>query len=307
MKRAAFAQVVAATATAFNADLKVDRQRTREHLAWLLDNGCDGAVLFGSTGESASLTFAERRAILEDLVAAGVPAQRLLVGTGCCTIEDTIALSDHAVSMGCAGALIHPPFFFKGVADEGVEAFYCRVIDGLASPNSRIYLYHFPQTTGVGISPALTGKLLRRYPDNIAGYKDSSGVFENTLTITREFPMLEVFVATESRLVEFLAAGGAGCISATANVQPGAIRRLLNAGTTERATALQAKVVQLRSAIEGPQVVSRVKALLAEIHGDEGWRTPRPPLTSVTAAEIRSMLQTLGMMVGDFAPLEEPT
>ncbi len=288
-KPAPFARVIAAAATPFLEDLRVDGPRVVSHAKWLLANGCDGLVMFGSTGESASLTLAERHSIVNELGAAGIAPSALLIGAGCCAIEDTVDLTRMAIAAGCAGALVHPPFFFKGVSDEGVENFYCRLIDTVADARLRLYLYHYPQTVGVGVSPELTARLLKRYPAIIAGYKDSSGDFANTMAITRAFPTLDVFVATEARYLEFRESGGAGCVSATANVQSAAIRRLETALGTPAAAGLQAQVAALRKLLEGARGISNVKAMLAQIHSSAGWMRTRPPLLGLTSDEARAL------------------
>ncbi len=297
------ATVVAAIATPFEADLSPSRPRLAHHARWLLANGCDGLVLFGSTGESASLSVAERRRVLDELVADGIPARSLLVGTGCCSLPETLELSRDAIEHGCQGVLVHPPFFFKGVADAGVSAFYSALIDRLGDSRLRLYLYHFPQTVGVGVSADIAEALFERYPGTIAGYKDSSGDFEHTCAALDRLPSLEVFVSTEAKLLPFLARGGAGCVSATANVQPGAVRRLLEGRGTAVEAERQALVAQVRTALEGPQVVSRVKALLAEIHGDPSWYRLRPPLIDLTAADTGQLLARIGRPSAAFAGL----
>lgn len=290
--------VIAAATTPFRPDLSVDHPRLLAHMKWLLANGCDSVLLFGSTGEAPSLTVSERLSILEQLLEGGVPPGALLVGTGCCAIEDTVALTAAARSAGSAGVLIHPPFFFKGVADDGLEEFYRRVIDATAAPGLRVYLYHFPQAVGVGVSLALTDRLLRRYPRIVTGYKDSSGDFANCCAVQQAFPALRVFVSNEARLLELLAVGGAGCISATANVQPAAIRRLLDLAGSAEVGEQQTIVAHVRAALEGPQVVSNVKAMLAGLHSDAEWVRVRPPLMPRTPSDALALQAQLAKYLG---------
>jgi 4-hydroxy-tetrahydrodipicolinate synthase len=295
--------VVAAVATPFDPQLALDLVKFAQHAKWLLRNGCDGLVLFGSTGESASLSGAERMQALDYLLAQGLPAGQLLVGSGCCSVPDTVELSRHAIERGCAGILVHPPFFFKNIGDEGVLAFYSMLIDHIADERLRLYLYHFPQTTGVGVSVEAAATLLERYPEAVVGYKDSSGKYEHTCAVLEQLPALAVYVATEARLVDFLARGGSGCVSATANVQPGAIRRLLHARGSPEEAECQAIVSSVRAALEGPRVVAMVKTMLSEIHVDSGWQRVRPPLVPLSPEEITLMFQRLGRKPGAFAPL----
>jgi 4-hydroxy-tetrahydrodipicolinate synthase len=279
------ARIIAAAATPFRSDLGVDHARLLAHTRWLLANGCDSVLLFGSTGEAASLTLDERQSILENLSSSGVPTGALLVGAGCCAIADTVRLVDAACAAGCAGVLVQPPFFFKGVSDEGVEEYYCRVIEAAADRALRLYLYHYPQAVGVGISIGLTERLLRRFPSIIAGYKDSSGDFAHCCAVQKTFPELRVYVSNEARLLELLALGGAGCISATANVQPGAIRRLVTLAASKDEAQQQAAVALVRKTLEGPNVVSNVKAVLAQLHDDPEWRRVRPPLLTCSSQD----------------------
>lgn len=286
--------VIAAAATPLQANLSVDHPRMLGHTKWLLANGCDSVLLFGSTGEAASLTVRERQVTLERLLAGGVPPDALLVGAGCCAIEDTVALTAAARSAGCAGALIHPPSFFKGADDEGIAEFYRRVIDAIADPALRVYRYHYPQAVGAGASVALTGRLLSRYLQIVTGYIDSSGDFAVCCAVQRAFPALRVFVSNETRLLELLALGGAGCVSATANAQPGAIRRLLERAGGADAVEQQASIAHVRKSLEGPRVVSNVKAVLAGIHAAAEWARVRPPLTTLGAPNALALQARLG-------------
>ena len=229
MKSAAFARVVAAVATPFDSDYKVALNSQIAHCRWLLQQGCDGLLLFGSTGEAPSLTLAERQIIVEQLIHEGIPAGRLLIGTGCCALDDTIMLTRHALELGCAGALVVPPFFFKNLDDNGVLAYYSQLAENVSSPHPWLYLYHFPQMSGVPIGGDLVERISDACGGALRGYKDSSGDWNNSCKIKERFSGLDTYVGTEARLADLLSLGGAGCISATANVQPAAIAALVNA------------------------------------------------------------------------------
>lgn len=293
--RRPFANVVAAVATPFQVDLGIDMARLLAHCRWLLSQGCDGLVLFGSTGEAPSLTLGERHAVLDYLLAHGVPPARLLIGSGACALEDTISLTRAAVDGGCAGALVVPPFFFKGLSDLGVIAYYEQLIAAFPGRDLRLYLYHYPQASGVPLGPDLVGALVERFPQVIKGYKDSSGDFANTEAVIRQFPTLEVFTSNEGRLADALRLGGAGCISATANVQPRAIRAILDHFGRPGEGEAQRVAAACRNAFNGTPLVAAVKAALARIHDDPVWCRMRAPLTPFDIGSDGPILTACGL------------
>lgn len=286
-----FATVTAAIATAFGADFSVDFSRMAHHAHWLLDNGCNGLVLFGTTGEAASLTLPERRQILERLIGAGVPARSLLVGTGCCALADTVDLTLHAARAGAAGALVLPPYFFKGVSDTGVAQYFDALIDACGDGTPPLYLYNIPQVTGAPVTLALTEYLIRQHGSIIRGYKDSSGNWDNTAAVIRRFPTLDVYIGSEGRLLDHLGAGGVGCISASVNVQPESVRALYDNWRAPSAAATQQQIVARRKTLESGALIPNVKATLATIHSDDGWARLRPPLET-PGVDVRAMLTT---------------
>jgi 4-hydroxy-tetrahydrodipicolinate synthase len=295
MSKAVFARVVAAVATPFLSDDRVDLGRLLAHCRWLLTEGCDGLLLFGSTGESASLTLDERHRIIDHLAGNGIPAAKLLIGSGCCALEDTLELTRHANEAGCGGVLVVPPFFFKHIADEGLLRYYSELIERTADNRLALYLYHFPQTSMVPISLELTRDLVTRYPGVIRGYKDSSGDWANTEKFLKAFPDLDIYSSTEARIADVLRLGGAGCVSATANVQPRAIRKLVEAAGTDAETALQKDVAACRNAFQGLPVVPAVKAALESLHNDSAWSLMRAPLTPLDPAARTTLLSAIGL------------
>jgi 4-hydroxy-tetrahydrodipicolinate synthase len=296
----AFAHVLPAMTTPFKpGNLEVDTKLLAAHAKWLLAHGCDGLVLFGTTGEAASLSVAERKSTLESLLEAGIAACRILVGTGCCANADTVELMRHAARLECAGALLLPPFFYKGVSEAGTARAYELAIAGCGSHVPPIYLYHIPQVSGVSIGPDLVGQLIDRHGDLIRGYKDSSGQWANTAEILSRFPKLHMYVGSEQLLLDNLRAGGVGCISASANVQPAGLRRIYDGWRGPDAAALQANATEVRLAFEKPgPLLPATKAMVGEIHGEPTWFTPRPPLLPLEAparAALREKLHGLGV------------
>jgi 4-hydroxy-tetrahydrodipicolinate synthase len=289
-----FANILPAMATPFRAsDFSVDIKLLAAHARWLLANGCDGLVLFGTTGEAASLTVAERTAALEGLLESGIDAGRVLVGTGCCAIGDTVELMRHTTRLGCAGALVVPPFFYKNVSTAGIVRAYDMAIAACGSEVPRVYFYHIPQVSGVGVGTEVVGQLVSRHGDLIRGYKDSSGQWSNTAEILARFPHLHMYVGSESLLLDNLRAGGVGCISASANVQPMGLRRIFDNWQSKEADTLQAHATEVRLALERPgPLLPATKAMVGEIHGEPSWYAPRPPLEPL-GAETRSALRAI--------------
>jgi 4-hydroxy-tetrahydrodipicolinate synthase len=289
--------------TPVTADLAPDARRFVAHARRLLDEGCHGLVIFGTTGEANSFSVEERIALLEDALAAGLPHGRILVGTGCCALSDSVRLTRHALAQGVAGVLMLPPFYYKDNPDEALFASFDRVIQKLGSADFHLYLYHFPRLSGVPITPGLIERLLARYPDTLKGVKDSSGDWNNTRMLIERFPQLAIFPGAETLLLPGLEHGGTGCISASCNVNTRAIRKLYDdfqsgAGAlAEQQDALTAvrKVLQLRP------LIPVMKHLVADRLGDPAWRQVRPPflpLPDVEAAALESELAALGWQIG---------
>ncbi|WP_367188320.1 dihydrodipicolinate synthase family protein [Castellaniella sp.] len=219
--------VLSPVLTPFNADYSVAEERFVDHCRTLVD--CDvGLAIFGTNSEGNSLSVREKMQLMDRLVDEGLPADRMMPGTGCCSLSDSIELTRHAVELGCAGVLMLPPFFYKGVSDAGLYRNYAAIIDAVASEQLRIYLYHIPHVSHVGITYGLIEHLLRDFPATIAGVKDSSGDWNNTLGMLEQFQPhgFDVFAGSEPFLLETMRHGGAGCISATGNVNASAISRL---------------------------------------------------------------------------------
>jgi 4-hydroxy-tetrahydrodipicolinate synthase len=276
--------------------LSVDGERLVAHCRWLLDEGANGLAVFGTTSEANSLSAGERMAALEQLIDGGIDAGVLMPGTGCCALPDTVALTRHAVEHNCMGVLLLPPFYYKGVSDDGLYAGIAELIQRVADKRLRVYLYHIPPMAGVGFSLGLIARLLKSFPGIVVGIKDSSGDWKNTQALLQEFAEFEVFPGSETYLLDGLRLGGAGCISATANINVAAMRTLIDAWKTPAADAIQQQLTALRAAVQKFPLVPANKAILARLHGAPGWNTVRPPLTSLSSearAQLCSALEAL--------------
>lgn len=272
--------------TPLDAALDIDVPRFAEHAKALLAAGCTGVTPFGTTGEGPSFSVDERRRAIDGLVAAGVPAGRILVSTSCAAIPDAIALTKHAVEVGARGVLLLPPFFLKGVPDQGIVDAYARIIDGVADDRLRVVLYHIPQVSGVPLSHAVVGELLRRYPRTIIGIKDSGGQRDVSVAFARAFmPPLQVWVGNEPDLQTIGALGGRGAVSGVGNIAPRLIERLVEGHAGPDAAQDQQRLLALLAILGGYGLTAAFKGVMAHLTGHEGWRRVRPPLVALDDAE----------------------
>jgi 4-hydroxy-tetrahydrodipicolinate synthase len=287
--------ILAPVVTPFRADLSPDVERYLRHCAWLLANGCSGLAVFGTNSEANSLSPEERMMLLEQLVHSGVAPSRLMPGTGCCALSDTVRLTAHAVALGCGGVLMLPPFYYKEVSEEGLYRSFSEVIERIGDARLRVYLYHIPPVALVGIPLGLVERLLKRYPGTVAGIKDSSGDWNNTRALLDAFrgSAFDVFAGSEAFLLQNMKAGGAGCITATGNVNPAAIDALYRGWEDANAQDLQSGISALRAVFARYPMIAALKAAIAHYSNDPGWAMLRPPLVELTASESRSFLQEL--------------
>jgi 4-hydroxy-tetrahydrodipicolinate synthase len=279
-----------ATLTPLDAAGAPDHARLAAHVRRLFAAGVDGIALFGTTGEGQSFSVAERRAGLEGLIAAGIDPARILAGTGCVALPETIELTRHAIDCRCAGALVLPPFFFKAVSPGGIYECFARIADGVGDDRLRLYLYHIPQITGVPVHDEAIRKLVQAYPGVLSGVKDSEGNLEHTLRLLGAFPQLAIFVGHEPHLPAALAAGGAGTICGIANLYPRLIRRLFDHTADSAHRDDLATVERFLGALDAYPLFPAFKALQAELTGDPSWSGLRPPLLPLEPRERSAWL-----------------
>ena len=293
--------VLAPVVTPFNADLSPHPERFIAHCRWLLSQNC-GLAAFGTNSEANSLSVNERIALLEALAAADVDTSRMMPGTGCCALTDSVRLTEHAVKLGCAGVLMLPPFYYKGVSDDGLFRNFAEIIERVGDARLRIYLYHIPPVAVVGITPKLVERLMKAYPSSIAGMKDSSGDWKNTKTFLDAFAKsgFDVFVGSETFLLANMRSGGAGCISATANVNPAAIHRLWAEWQSTSADDQQTALNVVRDAFgKKYTMIPALKQAIAHFSDDPLWAMVRPPLDNLTPEQAVSLIADLKQL--DFA------
>jgi 4-hydroxy-tetrahydrodipicolinate synthase len=286
--------VLSPVVTPFKADLSPDPDRFVRQCKWLLSQNV-GLAVFGTNSEANSIAVDEKMVLLEKLVSAGVDPARMMPGTGHCAIPDSVKLTAQAVKLGCAGVLMLPPFYYKGVSDEGLYRNFAEIIERVGEPRLRVYLYHIPPVAQVPISLALVEKLLKKYPGTIAGMKDSGGDWNNTKAFLDAYAKdgFDVFPGAETFLLQGMRHGGAGCISATANTNPGPIARLFETWRNGDADAQQTRLDEIRTTFAKYPMIPALKAAIAHYGGDAAWAKVRPPLVELTPEQNRGLIADL--------------
>ena len=286
--------IFAAATTPLKADLNIDQEKLVAHCRWLLgDGGCDGVNLLGTTGEATSFSVEQRLAAMRAVAASGLALDRFMVGTGAAALQDAVTLTKAARELGFAGALLLPPFYYKGISDEAVEDYVGRIIERACGGDFGLYLYHIPQLSAVPYPVALVARLAERFPDTLAGVKDSSGDLQNAKALVEAVPSIAVFPGSEAILAKAPETKFAGCISGTTNVTGAIVSRGWRArGAADGVQALKA-AFDIRAIIQDFPLIQAVKWLLAEMRGDPEWRRVHPPLSNLPKEEwlrLRSRL-----------------
>jgi 4-hydroxy-tetrahydrodipicolinate synthase len=286
--------VLSPVVTPFKADLSPDPDRFIRQCRWLLSQNV-GLAVFGTNSEANSLSLEERIELLDRLIDGGIDPSRMMPGTGCCALTDSVRLTAHAVKLGCAGVLMLPPFYYKGVSDDGLFRNFAEVIERVGEARLRVYLYHIPPVAQVPITLGLAERLLNAYPTQIAGMKDSSGDWSNTKAFLDAFARsgFGVFAGSETFLLQTMRHGGAGCISATANVHPGPIARLHDSWQAQGADAQQAGLDEIRGVFQKYPMIPALKAAIAHHGRDASWATVRPPLVALKPEQASSLVAEL--------------
>lgn len=281
--------VWSAAATPVRDDLSPDGAALSAHCHRLLEEGCDGVALLGTTGEANSFSAAERRDLLETVVAAGVAPHRLLPGTGVASFAETADLTTHALSLGVTTVVMLPPFYYKNLSDDALYGAYAAIVERVADPRLRVVLYHIPQFSAVPIAHDVITRLREDFPGTFTGLKDSSGDLANMTALVRRFPGFAVLAGADPLMLPLLREGGAGCITATSNLVAADLafiyRHHADPAQAEAVAAAQARVVAARNRVSVFAQIPSIKSLLAAKTGQASWRNVRPPLLALSDAE----------------------
>jgi 4-hydroxy-tetrahydrodipicolinate synthase len=286
--------VLSPVVTPFRRDLSPDVGRFIAHCKWLLSQDC-GLAVFGTNSEANSMSAEERMGLLEAIVAAGVTTDRMMPGTGACSINEAAKVSAHATRLRVAGVLMLPPFYYKGVPEEGLFRFFSEVVQRVGDERLRVYLYHIPPVSAVPITHKLVERLLKAYPGQIAGMKDSSDDWPHTKSMIDAFAKegFDVFSGNEKPLIDNIKSGGAGCISATANINPGKIAETYTKWRTADGEKLQGWINEVRGVMQGYVMIPALKYVVAHYGSDPAWTPVRPPLVETAEAEGKDMIAKL--------------
>ena len=286
--------VLSPVVTPFTADLAPDAERFVRQCRWLLSQNV-GLAVFGTNSEANSLSVDEKMELLDRLLAAGLDPARMMPGTGHCALTDSVRMTAHAAKAGCGGVLMLPPFYYKGVSDEGLFRSFAEVIERVGDARLRVYVYHIPPVSQVPITLGLIERLLKAYPRTVAGVKDSSGDWSNTKGMLDTFAAtgFDVFAGSETFLLANMRGGGKGCISATANVNPGPIARLHASWQASDADAQQARLDEIRGTFQKFPMIPALKAAIAHYGSDPAWATVRPPLVNLPADAAGALVSEL--------------
>lgn len=294
--------VLSPVVTPFTATGDVDAAKLAQQCHWLQRHQV-GLAVFGTNSEANSLSVSERITALEYLVQhGGLPGSQMMPGAGACSVPDAVAMSKAAVALGCAGTLTLPPFYYKDVPDDGLFAYFANIIEGVGDARLQIYLYNIPPVTKVGFSLGLIERLLKTYPTTIVGMKDSSGDWAYTESVIRAFAPagFRMYAGSETFLLRTLRAGGAGCISATTNVNPGPIAALAAHWQSADADGQQAALDQVRQVFQSRPMIPAMKAAIAHFSNDPLWARVRPPLVALNAEKTQDLvaaMQSIGFEI----------
>lgn len=295
--------LVVAIATPITRELTPDVPLLLARSRALLESGCDGIALFGTTGEGAHFAPRDRMATLEKLVAAGLPPERLVVATGALSLPDVVALSRHAVAQGVAACLLMPPCFYRGgLTEDGVFRWFATAIDRIATDRLRLLLYHFPDISGIPITAGTLRRLVERYGPQIAGIKDSGGDLDVTEALLRRFSELAVFTGTETHIPQAMASGARGTICGLANVIPRLIRRMLDAESLPERRRFVPLVRAVDAILSRGPFIAAVKAVVAAAAGEPGWRRMVPPASVLSLIDETRLLEDFGRFEDGLPP-----
>lgn len=294
--KSAYGGVLVPAITPVGQDLAPDREAFVDHAKWLLDQGATGLAIFGTTSEANSFSAGERQALLDHLVDSGVPADVLMPGTGACSITESVEVTRHALSRGVTRTLMLPPFYYKGVSDDGLFRFYSEVIQRVGDDRLNLYLYHIPPMSQTPISLDLVERLINAYPNTVVGLKDSSGDWSNTKALIERFPGFQVFPGSEVFMLDALRIGGVGCITATGNVNVKGISALYRAWQTDQADAMNETMVTIRKAIQAYPMVPALKFILSHYKDKKSLATVRPPLVPLAQDKGEALLADLAKL-----------
>jgi 4-hydroxy-tetrahydrodipicolinate synthase len=287
-----FSGVFAATLIPMRADLSCDDQELARHCHDLMNRGCCGIALFGTTGEGSSFSVEERKQVMKDLIASGINPQRLILGISCSAISDAVHLAQAGLEANCLGVLVVPPFFYKNVTDEGVITFYREMIQRISNPSLRLILYHIPQLSGVPLNLSIIKALREEFPDIVIGMKDSEGNLPLIKEVLANCPGFKIFAGREYLLSEAVQLGAIGGISGMANVFPELLCSLYEYGRNQKNPNRNLDIKRILEILQIYPIFPALKSLMEHKKG-ERWKALRPPLIPLTHQQKQALIGAL--------------
>ncbi|RZO44733.1 MAG: dihydrodipicolinate synthase family protein [Proteobacteria bacterium] len=290
-----FSGIYTASLTPLTSTYEPNLPALVSHVEQLFESGSDGVAILGSTGEANSLTIEQRLDIISYCGRTLAP-ERLMMGTGSCALQDAIRLTQASIEAGVFSVLVIPPFYYKPQSDESVIRYYSELISSVDDSRLRIIFYNFPKLSGYNFSTEILQEFKERFGDIAAGIKDSSGNWENMLSITKNVPNFMVYSGTETLLLNILREGGAGCITASANLLAPECQLVYQAWRNDQqntAEQVQKELTVLRKALESYQFVSELKGLMALHTGSEHWQEMLPPFIPLLPSQVRELSEKI--------------
>jgi 4-hydroxy-tetrahydrodipicolinate synthase len=273
-----------ALALPLNDDGSIDYPLLGTHARSCLDAGCSSVTVFGTTGEGASVSLAERAKTLGALLSAEIdPHKEIIGGIASASIGDAVEQIRILNDSGCGRILLAPPFYFKGLREEGLYDWFAWVLGRTAESVLGVILYHIPSVTQVPLSVDLISRLRAAFPGVIIGVKDSGGDWSFTESLLGAHADLSILIGDERHLAAAVRLGASGAISGLANLFPAVLLPLIEQGKDD------SRVTDLITAILKYPVTPAVKALLAYCSGNNQWLNTRPPLVRLSEEEVKEL------------------
>jgi 4-hydroxy-tetrahydrodipicolinate synthase len=286
--------VWAAVVTPIDASFRPDVAKALPYYRELLEAGCDGINVFGTTGEAMSFGTAPRRAFMEAVANSGFPMRRVMVGTGAASLEEMVSLTQHGLDLDFSAVLLMPPFFYRDAGDDGVIRFFDALFARVSVPPGKAILYNFPLMSGITFHPDLVDRLMAVFPGTIGGLKDSSNDRALQAEVLARHPHLALLPGSEHYLADAVTAGAAGCISGSVALWP----ELANAVHRDREPDAARQLAARRETLSGLPFIAAVRHCIARNRADDSWRTPMPPLVPLAASERAELERRLNASKG---------
>jgi len=299
--------VYCAVITPLKNNLSINPDLHLRHCQSLMQKGLDGLVIFGTNGEASSFSVTQKIKSIEFLLENRIDANNLLIGTGSASMEDAIELTKFSVKIGAKASLIIPPFYFKNVTDDGVIAYYRNVIEQSGDNNFKFLLYNIPQHSGVTINFNIIENLLKLYPNNLVGLKDSTGDMDNMLKTIKYFNDFAVFCGNGALALHTSRRGGAGAITGDANITAKLLSFIMhnfrNEKQIENFENLQILIEKIRNVLNSHEQISLLKAYYSVADNMDEWNNVMPPLKRIDNPSNNKQVTALLDLVGQIDTL----